>query len=89
MKFDNTIAKLKDVKDNDARRLAELKRVLREETDRKVKQNSEIKNIFKERERIRVNESQGDSHIMAIQFYFEDWFRNIGQFKKKPAKTQK
>lgn len=84
--LDSKIARLREQKEADTIRLEELKKALQKENEAKAQRDFEIKELFREREAKRNNENQSDAHARTVQFFFEDWFRNIGQFQKKGGK---
>ena len=84
--LENKIVRLKELKEKDTKRFDELRRALNDETENKAKQEQEIKEIFKQRDNKKNSESQTENNVRTIQFFFEVWYRNIGQFLKKPGK---
>ena len=81
--MDNKITKLKEAKDTDFDRLQLLKRALQNELEEKARNESAISQLLREREHSKNQDSVGDNNIKTIQFFFEDWYRNVGQFMKK------
>ena len=76
------------MKERDEMRKNELVKALQGEIDKRALQELEIKEIFKQREEQQSNDLQTNNCIQSIQFVFETWFRNIGQFQKKAKKKR-
>lgn len=84
--LDNKIANLRETKEKDTKRLEELKRALQNEIQNKARNEEEVREIFKQRDFKRKKESQSDDNARIIQFFYEDWFRQVGQFQKRTGK---
>lgn len=81
--------KLIEQKDKDKKRLEELRRIYEAEMTKNAEEESRIKKVFREREKIIKDQKAKEALIEKIQYYFEGWYNEIGQFVKPKKKVSK
>lgn len=69
-------------KEEDRKRLEELRRIYEAEMEESRGEEERIRKVFEERERVILDEKNKEKFVRNIQHYFEDWYKEVGQFMK-------